>query len=143
MSIFPPVDMIKGVINEAKGSPNIALSLLFAWAVLWSGGIYGFYDLVPSIRQNAHEISQVSAQVTDLKDDVRVLKDRVTDGNRAIKSVEIKLLEDSIFDARLKACDANSSDAKQFLNQRLQEMLREYETITGQRYRIPECSEIR
>lgn len=63
-----------------------------------------------------------------------------------VKSIKVELLEQRIFDARLRQCTATSQESRQFYASKVQELLskfREAEGRTGGQYRLPTCDEVR
>jgi hypothetical protein len=69
-----------------------------------------------------------AAEVNTLKTDVTIIK--------------IQLLEQELFDVRLRQCKAESSESRQYYYNRLQEKMNVYFHITGRNYLPPECKEI-
>jgi hypothetical protein len=59
-----------------------------------------------------------------------------------VKSIKVELLEQRIFDARLRQCSATSQESRQFYAEKVQELLRKFRETEGQ-YRLPSCEEVR
>lgn len=59
-----------------------------------------------------------------------------------VKSIKIELLEQRIFDARLRQCGAGSQESRQFYAAKVQELLSKFRETEGQ-YRLPSCEEVR
>lgn len=59
-----------------------------------------------------------------------------------VKSIKIELLEQRIFDARLRQCSATSVESRQFYAAKVQELLSKFRETEGQ-YRLPSCEEVR
>lgn len=59
-----------------------------------------------------------------------------------VKSIKVELLEQRIFDARLRQCGATSQESRQFYAAKVQELLGRFREIDGQ-YRLPSCEEVR
>lgn len=59
-----------------------------------------------------------------------------------VKSIKIELLEQRIFDARLRQCSATSQESRQFYAKTVQELLSKFRETEGQ-YRLPSCDEVR
>ena len=55
---------------------------------------------------------------------------------KAIQKIQLSLLESNILDVKQQQCLAVNKD---FFTRRLQELLREYQTVTKQQYQIPTC----
>lgn len=59
-----------------------------------------------------------------------------------VKSIKVELLEQRIFDARLRQCSAASQESRQFYAAKVQELLSKFRETEGQ-YRLPSCDEVR
>jgi hypothetical protein len=59
-----------------------------------------------------------------------------------VKSIKVELLEQRIFDARLRQCSATSQESRQFYASKVQELLSKFRETEGQ-YRLPSCDEVR
>lgn len=59
-----------------------------------------------------------------------------------VKSIKVELLEQRIFDARLRQCSATSQESRQFYAAKVQELLSKFRETEGQ-YRLPSCEEVR
>lgn len=59
-----------------------------------------------------------------------------------VKSIKVELLEQRIFDARLRQCSATSQESRQFYAGKVQELLSKFRETEGQ-YRLPSCEEVR
>lgn len=59
-----------------------------------------------------------------------------------VKSIKVELLEQRIFDARLRQCSASSQESRQFYAAKVQELLSKFRETEGQ-YRLPSCEEVR
>lgn len=59
-----------------------------------------------------------------------------------VKSIKVELLEQRIFDARLRQCTATSQESRQFYAAKVQELLSKFRETEGQ-YRLPSCDEVR
>jgi hypothetical protein len=59
-----------------------------------------------------------------------------------VKSIKVELLEQRIFDARLRQCSASSLESRQFYLAKVQELLSKFRETEGQ-YRLPSCDEVR
>lgn len=59
-----------------------------------------------------------------------------------VKSIKVELLEQRIFDARLRQCSAASQESRQFYAAKVQELLSKFRETEGQ-YRLPSCEEVR
>ena len=59
-----------------------------------------------------------------------------------VKSIKVELLEQRIFDARLRQCTATSQESRQFYASKVQELLSKFREAEGQ-YRLPTCDEVR
>lgn len=59
-----------------------------------------------------------------------------------VSEIKIQLLEQSLLEARLRQCKAETPDSKQYYFERLQEKMNAYYNLTRRNYPIPACSEV-
>lgn len=59
-----------------------------------------------------------------------------------VSEIKLQLLEQALFDVRLRQCKADTPETKQYYYTRLQEKMNAYYEITGRNYRPPACAEI-
>lgn len=60
-----------------------------------------------------------------------------------VKEIKITMIEQQIFESRVKQCTAQTAESKQFYAERMQELLRRYKETAGATYpQLPSCAEI-
>lgn len=106
--------------NQAKLFLRTLWVLVVSTHILWVCGLLIWANIYPPFA-TAGETKDMQNEVSDIK---------------------IQLLEEALFDARLRQCKAETNDAKQYYYQRLQEKMNAYYNVTGRNYRVPACSEI-
>lgn len=120
--IFPPD--VPPVVRWRLAMFAAALGFIFhiAWAcgLLEPMGLQGF--------ARASSVEQVTAEVDGVKG--------------RLASIQTDLLEQRLFDARLKQCTAETSDARQFYARQVESLYRELYRLNPAT-RIPDCSEIK
>lgn len=60
----------------------------------------------------------------------------------SVNEIKVQLLEQSLMDARLRHCKAETPDSKQYYYDRLQEKMNAYYALTHRNYPVPACAEI-
>lgn len=135
MSLLPPIDMLKGIMDEAKTVPWIALSLMCAWAAIWTGYGYGYFEIYPVVAENSTKLAAVTDHLENVEGKLDDLTGVVTEGR-------ISDLDKAIIEYRTKQCTATSADSKQYWAQQLSRTMRDYERLTAQQPRIPSCEEV-
>lgn len=56
--------------------------------------------------------------------------------------VKVELLEQRIFETRIRQCNAATQESRQFYLEKLQDLLRKHQKTTASEYRLPLCSEV-
>ncbi len=59
-----------------------------------------------------------------------------------VSEIKVQLLEQSLLEARLRQCKAETPDSKQYYFERLQEKMNAYYNLTKRNYPIPACAEV-
>lgn len=59
-----------------------------------------------------------------------------------VSSIKLALIEQRLFDVRLRQCSASSQEAKRFYLQQLQELMSEYQRLTEREHKPPSCEEL-
>ena len=62
--------------------------------------------------------------------------------NDQVREIKLSLLEQRIFDTRLRHCTASTPEARQFWRQTLTSLMSEYRVLAGAEYRLPTCEEL-
>lgn len=66
----------------------------------------------------------------------------VTSVRNDVSSIKVELLEQRIFDTRVRQCESASAEPRTFYREKLQELLRKYRDLTAADYRLPSCGEL-
>lgn len=66
----------------------------------------------------------------------------VTSVRNDVSSIKVELLEQRIFDTRLRQCESTSAEPRTFYREKLQELMRKYRELTAADYRLPGCEEL-
>jgi len=122
------VELAASALSRALGLKDSQIQLLLrtGWIItvttfmLWIVGGLGFLGVV-SPYASADEVGVIKGEVTGIK---------------------VQLLEQTLFDVRLRQCKAATPESKQFYFERLQEKMNEYYRITNRNYRPPSCAEL-
>jgi hypothetical protein len=61
----------------------------------------------------------------------------------AVKDIKVELLEQRLFDNRVRWCTATTAESRQFYAQKVAELLFKYRDTTGSTYQLPSCLELR
>ncbi len=94
--------------------------LLVTGHMLWVCGLLGFLNLTSPFA--------AAAETENVKS--------------SVARIQVQLLEQELFDARLRQCKAETPDSRQYYYERLQEKMNAYYDLTKRNYRPPACSEI-
>lgn len=121
------VELAASALSRALGLTDRQIKLLLrtGWIIAvttwmtWCVGGLSFAGLMGPV--SATEFNAVKADVTGIK---------------------LQLLEQNLFDIRLRQCKAETSESRQFYYERLQEKMNAYFEITGRNWHAPDCKEI-
>lgn len=58
-----------------------------------------------------------------------------------VMSIKVELVEQRIFESRVRQCESDSG-ASRFYRGQLQELMRKYRELTGSDYELPACDEL-
>ncbi len=118
------LDYLKASI--AVGAP-IAAAL---WAMLTYAldDRYAPFEIQSNVRQNGIVASEVAQKIQQV--------------NVQLAEIRIQSIRDSIFETKLRACNASSSEARQFFSQRIAGLNQEYTKVTGSAPFIPTCEDL-
>lgn len=61
----------------------------------------------------------------------------------AVKDIKVELLEQRIFDNRVRQCEATTPESRQFYGQKVAELLAKYQETAKAQYPLPSCVEIK
>lgn len=122
------VESVLNGISTALGlTPRqIKLVLRTGWVTLVTFQtlyLFGALAVVgfPAPFAKAAEFASMSAEVTDIK---------------------VQLLEQRLFDIRLRQCKAETSESRQYYYTQLVEKMNDYYHMTGRSYMPPSCAEV-
>jgi hypothetical protein len=59
-----------------------------------------------------------------------------------VRSIQVQLLEQSLFEVRLSQCKAETTETRRYYYTKLQEKMDLYFRLTGRNYNPPDCKEI-
>lgn len=135
MSAFPPLDMVRGIIAEGKTVPWIAMAVLAAWAAIWFGYGYGYYEMAPRVAENTEEIGEVSGKLEKLKD-------KLDDVGEGVDRLTVSNVEKALLEARYRQCAAGTPESKQYWAGQVAAWKREYWELTGAQFHPPVCEEV-
>ena len=120
---------IDGLRKEARTIPWTVISLVSLWLVAWAAAAAYVTEIRPAqevVANTAAKAQQVAIEVSS-----------------KVTRIEAALLEERIFETKVKQCGAESEEARRFFQQRVQEMLSEYQRLTMQVYPLPACESVR
>lgn len=60
-----------------------------------------------------------------------------------VAMIRTELLEQRLFETRVRQCTSTTSDARQYHGEKLQELRRTYYSVTGHDYPVPTCEEVK
>ncbi len=59
-----------------------------------------------------------------------------------VAAIQVQLVEQSLLDARLRQCKADTAETKQYYYERLQEKMNLYFELVGRNWKAPACVEV-
>jgi hypothetical protein len=59
-----------------------------------------------------------------------------------VSAIKVELLEQRIFETRLRQCQSESAEPRTFYREKLQELLRKYRELMAADYALPGCREL-
>lgn len=59
-----------------------------------------------------------------------------------VSVIQSELLEQRIFETRLRQCGATSTEARRFYQEKLQDLIKRYQHVSGSAYQLPACAEV-
>lgn len=59
-----------------------------------------------------------------------------------VSSIKVELIEQKLFDTRVRQCSAQSREPRIFYSEKLQELMRRYRELTESDYNPPQCTEL-
>lgn len=60
----------------------------------------------------------------------------------ALQDIKVDLLEERVFDNRMRQCTAATPEGRQFYGEKTSGLMRKYRELTGYIYPLPSCREI-
>lgn len=123
------VELAGSALSRALGLTDKQIKFLLrtGWVIalsmfmLWASGALAFAGIGVSPFASASEVARLNQDVTGIK---------------------VQLLEQTLFDVRLRQCKAESTESRQYYYERLQEKMNDYFYITGRNWQPPACEEI-
>lgn len=125
MSVEAAGDALKLGLGLRRSHVKILIRTIWVAIVsgilLWLTGTFAFLGMGTAPYASAEETKELKVNVT---------------------SIKVQLLEESLFDVRLKQCKAETIESRQYYYVRLQEKMNEYFYLTSRNWNPPACSEI-
>jgi hypothetical protein len=59
-----------------------------------------------------------------------------------VDEIKTTMLEESLFESRVRQCTAQTSELRQIYGNRVQQLLTKYQQTTGENYQLPGCAEL-
>ncbi len=123
------VELAGSLLSRALGLTDKQIKLLLraGWVLsvtttgLWITGVFAFMGVGVAPFAAATEVKELRTTVT---------------------SIQVKILEESLFDVRLRQCKAETAESRQFYYGRLLEKMNEYYNLTERNWHPPTCAEI-
>lgn len=123
------VEVAGWALSRALGlrDSQIKLLLRVGWVLavtttgMWVTGVFAFFGVGIAPFAAAAEVKELRQDVTGIK---------------------LQLLEQTLFDLRLRQCKAESPESRQFYYKKLQENMNLYFHITERNWEPPACTEI-
>jgi hypothetical protein len=107
--------------KQVKLLIRVGWVLLVSAIMMWVTGAFAFMGMGTSPYASAGEVKELRTDVT---------------------SIKVQLLEQSLFDVRLRQCKAETIESKQYYYERLQEKMNLYFHLTDRNWNPPDCKEI-
>jgi hypothetical protein len=108
--------LIDEIAEEMKRRPWIAGSVLTFWILIWAGGSYGYFKLLPAVENSANVAMKV---------------DRI----------ELNLIEERLYTARRDQCTADAgTELRAFYEEKIRSLEYQYRQLTSSPYRLSDCT---
>lgn len=102
----------------------------------------GLWAILTLALDGRYAPSAIAAQVADAQQVAAEVKEQVETVQNSVVTLQTSLIEQQIFDVRIRGCEATTPEQRRFFAQRQIDLENQFFSLNGRRPSVPACDSV-